>query len=60
MVDMSKPMFRYMRKCYFEKTLKAKLMKRLRVVPDVLLTPELNPVVEVFVKKDAMLNLVPS
>ncbi|KAI9485290.1 MAG: phosphatidylethanolamine-binding protein [Benjaminiella poitrasii] len=51
-IDMSKPVYRYMRQKQFEKTPKSKLMERLtqmNVIPD-LLSSSLNPTVEVVVK----------
>ena len=51
-VDMEKPVYRYMRQKQFEKAPKSKLMERLTqmsVIPDVL-APGLEPTVEVNVK----------
>lgn len=51
LVDMSKPVYRYMSQKQFEKAPKSKLMERLtqmNVIPD-LLAPGLNPTVEVAV-----------
>lgn len=48
-VDMSKPVYRYMRQKQFEKEPKSKLMERLtqmNVIPD-LIAPGLNPTVQV-------------
>jgi large subunit ribosomal protein L35 len=50
-IDMSQPVYRYMRQRQFEKAPKSKLMERLtqmNVIPDVL-APGLNPTVEVAV-----------
>ncbi|GAA5808411.1 hypothetical protein MFLAVUS_011384 [Mucor flavus] len=48
-IDMSKPVYRYMRQKQFEKAPKTKLMERLTqmsVIPDIL-APDMNPTVEV-------------
>ena len=50
-VDMSKPVYRYMSQKQFEKAPKSKLMERLtqmNVIPDIL-APGLNPTVEIAV-----------